>query len=95
MKLFCAAAVVLANFFGEKRYFTMDNDLMVGVTRSFRSSSQALDEVKNARIYAGIHFRPLPFKNSVSISRSLLTLQSQPRIEVGTVQDFLFRPFYS
>ena len=35
----------------------MDNDLMVGVTRSFRSSSQALDEVENARIYAGIYFR--------------------------------------
>lgn len=52
-----AAAVVLANFFGEKRHFTMDNDLMIGVTRSFRSFSQALDEVKNARIYAGIHFR--------------------------------------
>lgn len=52
-----AAAVVLANFFGEKRHFTVDNDLLIGVTRSFRSFSQALDEVKNARIYAGIHFR--------------------------------------
>ena len=35
----------------------MDNDLMIGVTRSFRSFSEALDEVKNARIFAGIHFR--------------------------------------
>lgn len=52
-----AAAVVLASFFGEKRHFTMDNDLMIGVIRSFRSFSQALDEVKNARIFAGIHFR--------------------------------------
>jgi len=52
-----AAAVVLANFFGEKRHFTMDNDLLIGVTRSFRSFTQALDEVKNARIFAGIHFR--------------------------------------
>jgi hypothetical protein len=52
-----AAAVVLASFFGEKRHFTMDNDLLIGVTRSFRSFSQALDEVKNARIFAGIHFR--------------------------------------
>ncbi len=52
-----AAAGVLANFFGEKRHFTMDNDLMIGVTRSFHSFSQALDEVKNARIFAGIHFR--------------------------------------
>jgi membrane-associated phospholipid phosphatase len=52
-----AAAAVLASFFGEKRHFTMDNDLLIGVTRSFRSFSQALDEVKNARIFAGIHFR--------------------------------------
>ena len=52
-----AAAVVLASFFGEKRHFTMDNDLLIGVTRSFGSFSQALDEVKNARIFAGIHFR--------------------------------------
>jgi len=52
-----AAAVVLANFFGEKSHFTVDNDLMIGVSRSFSSFSQALDEVKNARVFAGIHFR--------------------------------------
>lgn len=52
-----AAAVVLASFFGEGTHFTMDNDLLIGVTRSFRSFSDALDEVKNARIFAGIHFR--------------------------------------
>jgi hypothetical protein len=52
-----AAAVVLANFFGEKSHFTVDNDLMIGVIRSFSSFSQALDEVKNARVFAGIHFR--------------------------------------
>jgi hypothetical protein len=52
-----AAALVLANFFGEKRHLIMDNDLMIGVTRTFWSFSQALDEVRNARVYAGIHFR--------------------------------------
>jgi membrane-associated phospholipid phosphatase len=52
-----AAAVVLANFFGEQSHFTVDNDLMIGVSRSFSSFSQALDEVKNARVFAGIHFR--------------------------------------
>ena len=51
-----AAAAVLASFLGEEVHFTMDNDLLIGVTRSFRSFSQALDEVKNARIFAGIHF---------------------------------------
>jgi hypothetical protein len=40
-------------FFAEETCFTMDNDLLIGVTRSFRSFSQALDEVKNARIFAG------------------------------------------
>jgi hypothetical protein len=30
---------------------------MPGVVRSFDSFSKALDEVKNARIFAGIHFR--------------------------------------
>jgi hypothetical protein len=30
---------------------------MAGVTRLFSSFSTALEEVKNARIFAGIHFR--------------------------------------
>ena len=30
---------------------------MPGVTRSFTSFSEALEEVKEARIFAGIHFR--------------------------------------
>jgi hypothetical protein len=52
-----AAAVVLAREFGERTAFTAESDLMVGVTRSYRSFSAALDEVKNARIFSGIHFR--------------------------------------
>jgi membrane-associated phospholipid phosphatase len=52
-----AAAVVLASFFGEKRHFIMDNDLLIGVTRSFKTFSEALEEVRNARVFAGIHFR--------------------------------------
>jgi hypothetical protein len=52
-----AAATVLARFFGRRARFTMESDLLLGVTRSFRSFSEALDEVANARIVAGIHFR--------------------------------------
>ena len=52
-----AAAAVLADQFGDRTRFTVENDLMPGVTRSFRSFSTALEEVKNARIFAGIHFR--------------------------------------
>jgi hypothetical protein len=37
--------------------FTVDSDTMLGVSRSFASFSDALDEIKTARIAAGIHFR--------------------------------------
>lgn len=52
-----AAATILANEFGEGRHFDMTSDLLLGVTRSFRSFTGALEEVKNARVFAGIHFR--------------------------------------
>jgi membrane-associated phospholipid phosphatase len=52
-----AAAVVLTNEFGDKTRFTLESDLMLGVVRSYRSFSAALEEVKNARVFAGIHFR--------------------------------------
>jgi hypothetical protein len=52
-----AAGVVLASYFGERTRFSMESDLMPGVVRSFHSFSAALDEVKNARVFAGIHFR--------------------------------------
>jgi hypothetical protein len=52
-----AAAAVLANRFGERTHFSMESDQMPGVVRSFKSFSSALEEVQNARIFAGIHFR--------------------------------------
>ena len=52
-----AAGAVLAGQFGDHTHFTVETDLMPGVVRSFRSFSAALEEVKNARIFAGIHFR--------------------------------------
>jgi len=55
--LSAAAAGVLAARFGEKTHFTLESDLMPGVVRSFKSFSSALEEVKNARVFAGIHFR--------------------------------------
>ena len=51
-----AAAAVLQDYFGD-RAFSLTSDVMVGVTRYFTSFSDALDEVKNARVFAGIHFR--------------------------------------
>ena len=52
-----AATAVLANEFGERTHFDITSDLLLGVTRSFRSFTDALEEVKNARIFSGIHFR--------------------------------------
>jgi hypothetical protein len=52
-----AAAAVLSAYFGENTSLTFDSDALLGVTRSFSSFSAALDEIKNARIFAGIHFR--------------------------------------
>jgi len=52
-----AAGVVLADAFGEHTRFTVESDAMPGITRSFRSFSSALEEVANARVFAGIHFR--------------------------------------
>jgi hypothetical protein len=52
-----AATTVLANEFGDHVPFSITSDVMVGVTRDFHGLNEALEEVKNARIFAGIHFR--------------------------------------
>jgi hypothetical protein len=52
-----AASGVLAHHFGDGTRFSVESDVMPGVVRSFHSFSSALDEVKNARVFAGIHFR--------------------------------------
>ena len=44
-----AAAAVLVAFFGEKTHFTVDNDLLIGVTRSYHSFTQALNEKAGAK----------------------------------------------
>lgn len=52
-----AAASVLRDRFGEHTAFSVTSDVMLGVVRSFANFSSALEEIKDARIYAGIHFR--------------------------------------
>jgi hypothetical protein len=52
-----AAGVVLASYFGDQTPFRVVSDVMPGVVRSFDSFSEAVMEVQNARIDAGIHFR--------------------------------------
>jgi hypothetical protein len=52
-----AAATVLAHFFGNDRSFVISSDGLPEVTRSFPDFNAALDEVANARVFGGIHFR--------------------------------------
>jgi hypothetical protein len=52
-----AAAYVLATHFGESTPFTMESEVMFGVTRSFQGFSGATAEVKDARVFGGMHFR--------------------------------------
>ena len=52
-----AAAGVLAAFFGSYADFDVDSDFMPGVVRSFGDFPSALDDVANARVFGGIHYR--------------------------------------
>jgi PAP2 superfamily protein len=51
-----AATAVLGREFGQVP-ITIESDTMLGVARQFHGLAAALEEVKNARIFAGIHFR--------------------------------------
>jgi hypothetical protein len=52
-----AAARVLSHYFGEDTAITITNDALPGQMRSFPSFSAALEEIVNARVFGGIHFR--------------------------------------
>ncbi|MBV8864880.1 MAG: vanadium-dependent haloperoxidase [Acidobacteriaceae bacterium] len=52
-----AGTAVLAKHFGSNIAFTVSSDVMTNVTRQFTSFSAALDEIRSARVNAGIHFR--------------------------------------
>jgi hypothetical protein len=47
----------LSHAFGEETSFAVVSTAMPGVTRNFHSFSAALQEVMNARVVGGIHFR--------------------------------------
>ena len=52
-----AAAQILSSYFGEHTSFSVSSDGMPGVMRTFSSFSAALEEIKNARVFGGIHYR--------------------------------------
>lgn len=51
------AARILSATFGENASITVTTNGMPGVARYFSSFTAALDEIKNARVFGGIHFR--------------------------------------
>jgi hypothetical protein len=52
-----AAATVLASFYGNTTPFTVTSAGLPGVQRDFTTFSAAVQQVEDARIYAGFHFR--------------------------------------
>ena len=52
-----AAASILAAYFGENTEFSITSRGMPTLARYFDSFSDALDEIANARVFGGIHFR--------------------------------------
>ena len=53
-----AAATVLADYFGDNTPFSVKSDVLTDIpARTFPSFTAALAEIKNARIFGGIHFR--------------------------------------
>jgi hypothetical protein len=52
-----AAAGVLAATFGDSTPFTLESNSIAGQFRSYPNFSTALAEVRDARVFAGIHFR--------------------------------------
>jgi hypothetical protein len=52
-----AAATVIAAFFGANTPFSVTSEGMPGVIRSFPGTTAALDEIADARVFGGIHYR--------------------------------------
>ena len=52
-----AAATVLGATFGDDAAFDASSETMPGTLRSFVGFSSAIDEMANARVYGGMHFR--------------------------------------
>ena len=52
-----AAATVLADYFGDDTPFMLESPAAPGWVRFYPSFSAAIDEVADARVFAGFHFR--------------------------------------
>jgi hypothetical protein len=52
-----AAAYVLSHYFGDATAITVTTETLPGEMRTYPSISAAVEEVINARVFGGIHFR--------------------------------------
>jgi hypothetical protein len=71
-----AAGRILSQTFGEETSFNVVTTAMPGVTRQFHNFSAALQEVMNARVFGGIHFRTATIDGSalgVSVGDYVMT----------------------
>jgi hypothetical protein len=76
-----SAARVLAHFFGNNTAFRIDSEKVPGIWRSFPSFSQAVLEINDARVFAGIHFRTSCLDGNqlgIKVARFVLQHSMQP-----------------
>ena len=76
------ATTVLAGYFGANTAFWVDSDTLPNVVRTFDNINQARDEIANARIFAGIHFRTAcadGFEQGTSVATYIMQNALQPR----------------
>jgi hypothetical protein len=79
-----SGAGMLASFFGGRTHFFLTSPAFPGERRRFRSFADALQDVADARTFAGIHFRPAS-EDSITlgqrIARFLRRTMLRPRDE--------------
>lgn len=76
-----AAATVLGAAFGDHAAFQASSETMPGILRSFVGFSTAIDEMANARVYGGMHFRTACVQGSTlgaTVARYVLRRAMRP-----------------
>ncbi len=76
-----AAATVLGAMFGDDAAFDASSEIMPGTLRSFFGFSSAIEEMANARVYGGMHFRTACVRGSAlggTVARFVLRYAMRP-----------------
>ena len=80
-----SAASILAAAFGENTAFSVTSDVRAG-TRSFSSFTAAVNEIANARVFAGIHFRTACVRGN-TLGRAVAQYVSTHAMRAGDEDD--------